>query len=126
MADDFDLVVIGSGPAGGESPPPPGDPKRRRPRGGGVPPTRGAVAGGEKAAALAAYHNRRVAVIERLPRPGGTMVGGVATTKTMREAALYLTSFRRREVYGVGLELDPQMAVQGVRNRAERVEELLT
>jgi NAD(P) transhydrogenase len=54
------------------------------------------------------------------------MVGGVATTKTMREAAVYLTSFRRRDVYGVGLELDPQVAIQGVRNRAERVRELLT
>jgi NAD(P) transhydrogenase len=96
MDEHYDLVVVGSGPAG------------------------------EKAAAMAAYHGKRVAVVERSPRPGGTMVGGVATTKTMREAALYLTSFRRRDVYGVGLELDPHLASQGVRSRSDRVEALLT
>ena len=95
MDNHFDLVVIGSGPAG------------------------------EKAAALAAYHGKRVAVVERAPHPGGTMVNGVAGSKTMREAALYLTGFRQRQVYGVGLELEPQLAIDGVRGRTERVEWLL-
>jgi NAD(P) transhydrogenase len=53
------------------------------------------------------------------------MVGGVATTKTMREAAVYLTGFRRRDVYGVGLELDPHIAIQEVRNRAQQVKQQL-
>ena len=88
----YDLVVVGSGPAG------------------------------EKAAALAAYHGRRVALVERAPQVGGTMAGGVAGTKTMREAALYLTSFRRRSVYGVGVDVEPQLAAQVVRERAQRVE----
>jgi NAD(P) transhydrogenase len=92
MADQYDLVVVGSGPAG------------------------------EKGAALAAYHGKRVAVVERAPQVGGTMAGGVAGTKTMREAALYLTSFRRRSVYGVGVDVEPQLAAQVVRERAERVE----
>jgi len=92
----YDLVVIGSGPAG------------------------------EKAAALAAYHGKRVAVVERAAQPGGTMVNGVAGSKTMREAALYLTGFRQRKVYGVGLELEPQLAVDGMRGRTERVEWLLS
>jgi len=91
----FDLVVIGSGPAG------------------------------EKAAALAAYHGKRVAVVEKAPEPGGTMVNGVAGSKTMREAALYLTGFRQRKVYGVGLELEPQLAIDGVRGRTKRVQWLL-
>jgi NAD(P) transhydrogenase len=92
---NFDFVVIGSGPAG------------------------------EKAAALAAYHGKSVAVIERAPRPGGTMIDGVASTKTMREAAIYLTSFRQRQVYGTGLRIEPELAVQGVRDRTARVESLL-
>ena len=95
MDSYFDLIVIGSGPAG------------------------------EKAAALAAYHGKRVAVVERAPRPGGTMVNGVAGSKTMREAALYLTGFQQRKVYGVGIELEPQIAIDGVRGRTERVEWLL-
>lgn len=91
-AEHYDLVVIGSGPAG------------------------------EKGAALAAYHGKHVAVVERTPEVGGTMAGGVAGTKTMREAALYLTSFRRRSVYGVGVDMEPQLAAQVVRDRAQRVE----
>jgi NAD(P) transhydrogenase len=88
----YDLVVVGSGPAG------------------------------EKAAALAAYHGKRVAVVERAPEVGGTMAGGVAGTKTMREAAIYLTSFRRRSVYGVGVDVEPRLAAQVVHERAQRVE----
>jgi len=91
----YDFVVIGSGPAG------------------------------EKAAALAAFHGKRVAVIERAPRPGGAMVDGVVSTKTMREAAIYLTSFRRRHVYGAGVQLEPELAVQGVRDRTAQVETML-
>ena len=93
---EFDLVVIGAGPAG------------------------------EKAAAQAAYQGKRVAIVERNPRPGGAMVESVYSTKTMREAALYLTGFGRREVYGVGLELDPRRAVLGVRSRADHVVETMT
>jgi NAD(P) transhydrogenase len=51
----YDLVCIGSGPAG------------------------------EKAAALAAYHGKRVAVVEEATRLGGVMVNGVVATKTLRE-----------------------------------------
>jgi NAD(P) transhydrogenase len=96
MGEHYDLVVIGAGPAG------------------------------EKAAALAAYHGRRVAVVERAARPGGTMVRGAATSKTMREAALYLTSFRSRDVYGVGLGVPADFAVRGVLRRTQQVEEMLT
>ena len=66
MEDRFDMVVIGAGPAG------------------------------EKAAAQAAYFGKRVAIVERQRRPGGAAAqnGGIPT-KTLREAALYVTGFRR-------------------------------
>jgi NAD(P) transhydrogenase len=92
----FDMLVIGSGPAG------------------------------EKAAAQAAYFGKRVAVVDREPAPGGAMVASAVATKAMREAALYLTGFRRHEIYGVGLELDPQAVIDRLRSREERVAEMMT
>src|SRR3712207_9303968 len=60
---DFDLVVIGSGPAG------------------------------EKGAVHAALHGKRVAVVEREPVPGGTAANtGTLPSKTLRETSLYLRS----------------------------------
>jgi NAD(P) transhydrogenase len=92
VEERFDLVVIGSGPAG------------------------------EKGAAQAAYFGKRVAVVERSRVPGGTpaTTGGMPT-KTMREAALYLTGFRRREVYGVGLDLPPEISLDRIRARADEL-----
>ena len=54
--DRFDLVVIGSGPAG------------------------------EKGATQAAYHGKRVAVVDRNASPGGTAVatGGIPTKRCAR------------------------------------------
>ncbi|MDQ3146220.1 MAG: Si-specific NAD(P)(+) transhydrogenase [Actinomycetota bacterium] len=96
MAAPYDLVVIGAGPAG------------------------------EKAAAQAAYWGKRVAVIDRQAHPGGTMVGGAVSSKTMREAALYLTGFRQRDVYEVGLDLGPSVAVERLRLRTNDVVRLMT
>jgi len=66
-----DLIVIGAGPAG------------------------------QSAAEFAAWIGRKAIIIER-DKPGGvvTTTGG-APTKTLREAALYLTGFRQGQVYGV-------------------------
>ena len=78
--EPFDLVVIGSGPAG------------------------------EKAAAKAAYLGKRIALIERSRQSvGGVAVTrlGMVPTKTLRESALYLTGFRKREIYGVSVQLEP-------------------
>jgi NAD(P) transhydrogenase len=92
MEERFDLVVIGAGPAG------------------------------EKGAAQAAYFGKRVAVVERSAVPGGTPAStGGMPTKTIREAALYLTGFRRREVYGIGLDLPPEISLDRIRTRAEEV-----
>jgi NAD(P) transhydrogenase len=88
MADRYDLVVIGTGPAG------------------------------EKAAAQAAYYGKRVAVVEKAPEPGGAAVHtGTLPSKTLRETALYLSGFRSRELYGVSMELDAQVEVQALMAR---------
>lgn len=95
--DRFDLVVIGAGPAG------------------------------EKAAAQAAYHGRRVAVVERAADPGGASVGNAGIpTKTLRETALYVSGFRRREIYGVHLTLDPEATLARLRLRTESVYQTMT
>jgi NAD(P) transhydrogenase len=91
----YDLVVVGGGPAG------------------------------EKAAAAAAFWGKRVALIERSPVPGGAMVTGAVASKTMREAALYLTGFTRRLTYDVGLELTAEVAMDSLRRRTEHVVELM-
>jgi len=63
----YDLIVIGSGPAG------------------------------EKGAAQAAYFGKRVALIERQPVLGGACVNtGTIPSKTLRESALHLSGFRQR------------------------------
>ncbi|MBE7483259.1 MAG: Si-specific NAD(P)(+) transhydrogenase [Polyangiaceae bacterium] len=75
-AEHFDLVVIGSGPAG------------------------------EKGAAQAAYFGKRVAVVESEPEPGGAAVHtGTLPSKTLRETALYVSGYRARNLYGVAVEL---------------------
>jgi NAD(P) transhydrogenase len=63
----YDLIVIGSGPAG------------------------------EKGAAQAAYFGKRVALVEREPVLGGACVNtGTIPSKTLRESALHLSGFRQR------------------------------
>lgn len=92
--DRYEMVVVGSGPAG------------------------------EKAASQAAYFGHRVAVVDRTTRPGGAPVnnGGIPT-KTLREAAIYLTGFRRRDVYGVGIGLEPRLMLERLRTRAAEVQD---
>jgi NAD(P) transhydrogenase len=79
----YDLVVIGSGPAG------------------------------EKGAVQAAYFGHRVLVVEKEPEPGGAAVHtGTLPSKTLRETALYLSGFRSRDLYGISVRLDdPHAAV---------------
>jgi NAD(P) transhydrogenase len=73
----YDLVCIGSGPAG------------------------------EKAALMAASAGKRVAIVERQSSPGGAMVNtGTIASKVLRETALLCSAFRRRPIPGVGFALD--------------------
>jgi NAD(P) transhydrogenase len=70
--EHFDLIVIGSGPAG------------------------------EKGAAQAAYFGKRVALVEKEPVLGGSAANtGTLPSKTLRETALYLSGFHQRELYGI-------------------------
>ena len=87
-SDHFDLVVIGAGPAG------------------------------EKGAAQAAYFGKRVCIIERAPKPGGTAVNtGAIPSKTLRETALYFSGLRRRGVYGVEYQVQPDLAITDFMHR---------
>src|SRR5258705_1527279 len=73
---DYDLAVIGSGPAG----------------------IRGAVEGGRR--------KKRVALIERLKDIGGAGINtGTLPSKTLRESALHLSGFAQRGLDGVDLGL---------------------
>src|SRR5262244_2060618 len=88
----FDLVVIGSGPAG------------------------------EKGAVQAAYFGKRVAVVERQPAVGGACVNtGTLPSKTLRETALYLSGFRQREMYGLHCQLAPNVSIPELMCRQDPV-----
>jgi NAD(P) transhydrogenase len=93
-ADLFDLVVIGSGPAG------------------------------EKGAAQAAYFGKKVALVEKAPALGGASVHtGTLPSKTLRETALYLTGFQRRRLYGMTLEVDRDTSLRQLMGRIRVVTE---
>src|SRR5215469_8303037 len=95
MTDTYDLVAIGAGPAG------------------------------ESATELAAFFGHSSAVIEKA-HPGGTVTTtGGAPTKTLREAALYLTGFCEGDVYGLRMAAPPEVATDIVRKRTQTVCELL-
>lgn len=79
----YDLIVIGSGPAG------------------------------EKGAAQAAYFGKRVALIEREPALGGAAANtGTLPSKTLRETALVLSGFRQRGLYGVNMTFKEQVTAR--------------
>jgi NAD(P) transhydrogenase len=95
MRDTYDLVAIGAGPAG------------------------------ESATELAAFFGHRSAVIEKA-YPGGTVTTtGGAPTKTLREAALYLTGFSEGDVYGLQMAAPPAVATDVIRKRTRDVCALL-
>src|SRR5207247_1019409 len=78
----------------------------------------------EKGAARAAYFGKRVAVIERRDQPGGATVHtGTLPSKTLREAALFLSGYRQRDLYGVSVEIAPQLEVARLIERKNAVRE---
>src|SRR5256885_2185494 len=91
---DFDLVVIGAGPAG------------------------------EKGAAQAAYFGKRVCIIERAPKPGGAAVNtGTVPSKTLRETALYFSGLRQRGMYGVDYHVKRDITISDFMYRERQVVE---
>jgi NAD(P) transhydrogenase len=88
----YDLVVIGSGPAG------------------------------QKAAICAAKMRKKVAIIERKRTIGGVCVHtGTIPSKTLREAILYLSGLRQRAFYGRGYALKENISMQDLIFRADAV-----
>ena len=90
-AQHYDLIIIGGGPAG------------------------------QGAAEFAAFAGRRILVIEREVLGGLVVTTGGGPTKTLREAALHLTGFRYRALYGITEQPDIVMAVERSRARTEEV-----
>ena len=94
MADHFDLLVVGAGPAG------------------------------EKGAAQAAYFGKRVCVVERAPKPGGAAVNtGTIPSKTLRETALYFSGLRQRGLYGVEYHVQQDITISDFMFRERAVVE---
>ncbi len=92
MAAHYDLVVLGSGPAG------------------------------HHAAIQAAKLGRRVAVVERGDFVGGTcFASGTIPSKTLREAVLYLSGFRQRALYGMAYRVKEHITIQDLMFRCKRV-----
>lgn len=88
----YDLIVIGSGPAG------------------------------EKGAAQAAYFGKRVALVEAQPWLGGAATNtGTLPSKTLRESALYLSGLEQRGLFGVDYSLEGSITVERFMFRKERV-----
>ncbi|HEX8807267.1 MAG TPA: FAD-dependent oxidoreductase, partial [Candidatus Aquilonibacter sp.] len=95
MNEAYDLVVIGSGPAG------------------------------QSAASVASAFGHRSIIVEANKPGGAVTTTGGAPTKTLREAALYFTGFHEREIYGVTITAPPDVAPAKIRERAHSVSELL-
>src|SRR5271165_2224216 len=88
----YDLVVVGSGPAG------------------------------QKAAICAAKLRKKVAVVERKRTIGGVCVHtGTIPSKTFREAILYLSGLRQRTFYGRGYALKDSISMQDLIFRSDSV-----
>ena len=91
-APHYDLVVIGSGPAG------------------------------QKGAIAAAKLRKRVAVIDRRDMVGGCSLHlGTIPSKTMREAILYLTGIRQRTFYGADYRAKENISAHDLAQRVDVV-----
>jgi NAD(P) transhydrogenase len=91
-AFDFDLLVLGSGPAG------------------------------QRAAIQAAKIGKRVAVVERKAVVGGVCINtGTIPSKTLREAALHLSGYRERSIYGASYTVKRDITMQDLLFRTDSV-----
>lgn len=89
---EYDLVVIGSGP------------------------------GGQKAAIAAAKLGKSVAVVERGRMLGGVCVNtGTIPSKTLREAVVYLTGMSQRELYGASYRVKEKITPADLLARTQHV-----
>lgn len=91
MQTDFDLVILGSGPAG------------------------------RRAAIQAAKLDKRVLVIEKYPRVGGVSVhSGTIPSKTLRETVLNLSGWRERGFYGRTYKVKNDITIDDLKHRLSK------
>ncbi len=88
----YDLIVIGSGPAG------------------------------QRAAIQGAKSDRKVAVIEQREIVGGTCINtGTIPSKTMREAVLHLSGYQYQGIYGVNYKVKEKITMADLGSRVNQV-----
>jgi NAD(P) transhydrogenase len=90
-ARDYELLVIGSGPAG------------------------------QRAAIQGAKLGRRVAIVERRELGGVSVNWGTIPSKTLREAIVYLTGLSQRAAYGDSYRVKEEITMEDLRTRTQRV-----
>ncbi|MBM3573530.1 MAG: FAD-dependent oxidoreductase, partial [Alphaproteobacteria bacterium] len=89
---DYDLVVIGSGPAG------------------------------QRAAIQAAKLNKRVLLAECKAVVGGVCINtGTIPSKTLRQAVLHLSGYRERGIYGASYSVKQNITMQDLHFRTDHV-----
>jgi len=89
---DYDLFVIGTGP------------------------------GGQRAAVQAAKLGKRVGIAEAGTVVGGICIGkGTIPSKTLREAALYLSGYRERNFYGASYSVKEKITMGDLLHRTDHV-----
>ena len=89
---DYDMVVIGSGP------------------------------GGQRAATQAAKLGKKVALAEYKACVGGVCINlGTIPSKTLREAALHLSGYRERNIYGASYTVKERITMSDLLHRCDHV-----
>ena len=92
MANEYDLIVIGSGPAG------------------------------QRAGIAAAKLGRRTAIVERnMDVGGGCLHHGTIPSKTLREAVAYLSGVQQRQIYGHAFRVKERIGMQDLTVRTQHV-----
>ena len=88
----YDMLVIGSGPAG------------------------------QKAAIQAAKIGKKVAIVERKKAVGGICINiGTIPSKSLREAVLFLSGFRQRNLYGASYRVKKDITLEDLAQRCDHV-----
>lgn len=89
---DYDMIVIGCGPAG------------------------------QRAAVQAAKIRKRVAIIDRREVVGGVCVNaGTIPSKSFKEAVLFLTGIRQRKIYGAGFRVKTDIKMSDLTFRCNHI-----
>jgi len=92
MAYDYDVIVMGSGPAG------------------------------QRAAIQASKLGKRVLLAERTSVVGGVCINtGTIPSKTLREAVMHLSGYRERNIYGSSYAVKQDITMQDLHHRTEHV-----